>query len=151
MRRLAFRSCRRSQMTEPLVPHVAVSGYCSYNPANSRSEHDSFLIPRESTSHLGTKPGDTWKEMYDIYKTECLESSAMPHQMLGDTQGQYEAWCRAQCWPSFHWEPELHTTLSILLPMKPTFESITGGAEPVGPCGSVKSSRVMDGNIFWMT
>lgn len=86
-----------------------------------------LLIPGESTSHLGTKPGDTWKEMYDVYKTECLESSAMPHQMPGDTQGAMsEAWCRTQCRPSFHWEPELHTTLSILLPMKPTFESITG-------------------------
>lgn len=28
--------------------------------------------------------------MHDVYKAECLEDSALPHQMFGDTQGGKE-------------------------------------------------------------
>ena len=135
-------------MAAPLVPHVAVSGPCGYKPASRTSEPESFSAQLRACLIWGLKPGDTRKELYAIYKTECLESSAMPQQMFGDTQGAMsEAWCQIQWPPCFGWELERHTTLSILLSMKPTFESITG-SRASWACGSVKPSRVTDGNIF---
>ena len=107
-------------------------------PHSGCSEPDSFSAQQRACLIWGLKPGDTRKELYAIYKTECLESSAMPQQMFGDTQGAMnEEWCQIQWPPCFRWEPECHTMLSILLSMKPTFESIMG-SRASWACGSVK-------------
>lgn len=53
--------------------------------------------------------------MQEVYNTGCLENSALPCQMFGDAGTMNEALLQIKSWPSFDFEPELHTIASTLL------------------------------------
>lgn len=93
----------------------------------SHSGHDAFTSQEKAFLVWVLKPDDTQKEVYNVCQTGCFENSALPRQMFGDTQGTMsEALWQIKCWPSFLWEGEHHTMLSILPSMRSTFKSVTG-------------------------